>query len=57
MKTLTKTRPETNKLMNNSPSPSKKKGKKRKEKKRKKLTQKMDDQVHVKRLGMVQDAK
>ena len=48
MKTLTKTRPETNKLMNNSPSPSKKKGKKRKEKKRKekKLTQKMDDQVH-----------
>ena len=53
MKTLTKTRPETNKLMNNSPSPSKKKGQKRKEKKRKKLTQKMDDQVHVKRLGMV----
>ena len=50
MKTLTKTRPETNKLMNNSPSPSKKKEKKRKEKK---LTQKMDDQVHVKRLGMV----
>ena len=34
MKTLTKTRPETNKLMNNSPSPSKNKGKKRKEKKK-----------------------